>query len=323
MMRKGIVLAGGRGTRLHPATKVICKQLLPIYDKPMIYYSISTLMECGVRDILLICNPEDRESFNRLFGDGNHLGIHMSYKTQDKPRGIADALRIAENFLDGSPCALILGDNLFFCPNLSSMVQEAPAKGATVFSYEVSNPSSYGVVVLDRKGSPKSIIEKPKEFVSNLAVTGLYLFDSEASRIANTLKPSSRGELEITDVNREYMKRGMLSVKRFGRGDAWLDTGTHDFLLSASEFVRTIQVRQGITLGSPEETAFRKGWINGKEFKEISNCNFSPRRVSPSNAVTLVPEWIDATEKQMGGRISALKAICDGKEPIAEKGNRK
>lgn len=276
MERKGIILAGGRGTRLYPATKVICKQLLPIYDKPMIYYSLSTLMECGIRDVLLICNPWDRESFQKLFGDGSHLGIRMSYAIQNKPKGIAEALILGESFLDGSPCALILGDNLFFSPNLSSMVQDSTTKGATIFAYEIRDPSSYGVVVLDSEGVPKKIVEKPDKFISNLAVTGFYLFDSHASEIAKSISPSSRGELEITDVNRKYMNMGKLSVKSFGRGDAWLDTGTHDFLLSASEFVRTIQVRQGIVLGSPEETSLRKGWIDEKEFTKITNVNFIP-----------------------------------------------
>lgn len=309
MERKGIVLAGGRGTRLHPATRVVCKQLLPIYDKPMIHYSISTLMECGIRDILLICNPDDEKLFRKLLGDGSHLGISISYEVQDSPRGIAEALVIARDFLNGNPCALILGDNLFFSPNLPKMIRNAPMEGATIFAYEVVNPESYGVVVLDSKGVPKKIVEKPAEFLSNLAVTGLYLFDSNAPFIAESLKPSARGELEITDVNRKYMKRGALSVERFGRGDAWLDTGTHDSLLSASEFVRTIQVRQGIVLGSPEETAYRNGWVGKDRYREILSADFQPSCKLPENSWEI--EWTHATKEQMGKEFSAFFTICN------------
>lgn len=310
MERKGIVLAGGRGTRLHPATKVVCKQLLPIYDKPMIHYSISTLMECGIRDILLICNPEDRQLFVKLLGDGSHLGISIVYKVQDRPRGIADALRIGKEFLNGSPCALILGDNLFFSPNLSTMVADSPLDGATIFAYEVSNPESYGVVVLDGNDKPKNIVEKPTRKISNLAVTGFYLFDSNASSIAELLSPSPRGELEITDVNRVYMKKSKLAVRRFGRGDAWLDTGTHDSLLSASEFVRTIQVRQGLVLGSPEETAFRKGFIDEGRFEEIKKVDFVPP-IPVFRKSNTEERWIPANEEQMGEEFLLYKKLLD------------
>jgi glucose-1-phosphate thymidylyltransferase len=310
MKRKGIILAGGRGTRLHPATKVVCKQLLPIYDKPMVHYSLSTLMECGIRDILLICNPEDRKLFEKLLGTGSHLGISISYKVQDRPRGIADALRIGKSFLDGSPCALILGDNLFFSPNLSSMVENSPMEGATIFAYQVSNPESYGVVVLDKNGNAKTIVEKPTKRISDLAVTGFYLFDSNASSIAESLTPSARGELEITDVNAVYMKKKNLRVQRFGRGDAWLDTGTHDSLLSASEFVRTMQVRQGIILGSPEETALRKGFVDEAGFERITNVNFVPS-VDASTVDNPKELWVQATDKQMGEELSVYKKLLD------------
>lgn len=303
MERKGIVLAGGRGTRLHPATKVTCKQLLPIYDKPMIYYAVSTLMECGIRDILLIVNPEDRILFSKLLGDGSHLGVRISYEVQNSPKGIADALLIAKEFLDGHPCAMILGDNLFFSSNLPRMVENAPIKGATIFAYEVSNPQDYGTVVLNQNGSPIRIVEKPKDFISNLAVTGFYLFDSNASKIAKSLVPSERGELEITDVNREYMRKGSLRVEKLGRGDAWLDTGTHDSLLSASEFVRTIQVRQGIVLGSPEEVAMRKEWTDRERCTKI---------VQPIENVTESEvHWFPATKEEMGKEFSAFFTICN------------
>lgn len=272
MSRRGILLAGGSGTRLAPATGVVCKQLLPIYDKPMVYYPLSTLMLAGIREILLISTPHDIPLFQRLLGDGSRWGLRLEYAVQPEPKGIAQAITIAEPFLAGEPSCLILGDNIFYGYQMSKRLAEISARtsGATVFAYHVRDPERYGVVTLDANNKPLEIIEKPPQPKSPWAVTGLYFYDAEAPAIARALKPSPRGELEITDLNREYLKRGTLSVELFGRGTAWLDTGTHDALLEAATFVSVIEQRQGWKIACVEEIAYRMKFIDANQLRALA-----------------------------------------------------
>jgi glucose-1-phosphate thymidylyltransferase len=270
MIRKGILLAGGSGTRLHPVTQATSKQLLPIYDKPMVYYPLCTLLLAGIREVLIISTPADLPQFQRLFHDGSHLGIRITYAEQPTPDGIAQAFLIGEDWIDGEACALALGDNLIHGDHLSTLLRAAGAKpeGATVFAYQVRDPERYGVVSFDADGKAIEIVEKPTNPVSNWAVTGLYFYDSRITEFARSIKPSARGELEITDINQLYLRAGALNVERLGRGTAWLDAGTPDSLLQAATFVQTIQTRQGNLVGCPEEIAFRMGYIDAETLRE-------------------------------------------------------
>ena len=268
---KGIILAGGHGTRLHPITQVTCKQLLPVYDKPMIYYPLSTLMLAGIRDILVISTPDDLPRFRALLGDGSRLGVRFTYRVQEQPRGLADAFLVGEEFIASEPVCLVLGDNIFYGHGLTELLRQAVAdEGATIFGYAVKDPERYGVVEITAGGKAVSIEEKPARPRSNLAVVGLYFYDRDVTAIAKTLRPSQRRELEITDLNRAYLEKGALNVRVLGRGFAWLDTGTHESLVNATLFIKTIEDRQDLKIACLEEIAFHNGWIDRSQLRKLA-----------------------------------------------------
>jgi len=268
-----LILAGGTGSRLHPLTRSVSKQLMPVYDKPMIYYPLTTLMLAGIRDILIITTPQDSESFIHLLGDGSSWGLNLSYAVQERPEGLAQAFLIGEHFLGNSPAALILGDNIFYGTGLSVLLQNACSRedGASIFGYYVRDPERYGVVTLDQHGNAVDLEEKPRHPRSHYAVTGLYFYDRDVVPMAREIRPSARGELEITDLNRAYLERGDLKVELMGRGYTWLDTGTHESLLDAANFVHLMQVRQGLQIACPEEIAWRLGWIGGEDMQRLAS----------------------------------------------------
>ena len=272
MVTKGIILAGGSGTRLHPITRALSKQLVPVYDKPMIYYPLSVLMLAGIRDVLVITTPDDQGPFRKLLANGTQWGLSIRYAVQPSPDGLAQAFLIGREFIAGDPCALVLGDNIFYGHGLPTLIEKGTERkvGATVFGYFVQNPEAYGVAELDDSGRVIGLEEKPQQPKSNYAVTGLYFYDEQVVGLAESLKPSARGELEITDLNRLYLERGQLFLEKMGRGVAWLDTGTHDSLLQAAQFIQTIQARQGLMVSCPEEIAFAKGWIDVARLKDLA-----------------------------------------------------